>query len=146
MKTPVVLIIYNRPEQAKLVFDAIKKSKPTKLYIFADGGKDEEDAELCKEAQTIINNIDWEVNLQINISKTNMGCFNRIITGLEVVFSREESAIILEDDCIPDITFFTYCEYLLNYYKSDETILHISGCNILGQVEDKSSYFFSNYV
>jgi GT2 family glycosyltransferase len=147
MKTPVVLIIYNRPEQTKLVFEAIKKNEPTTLYIFADGGKNAEDSILCKEAQSVIDSVNWGVELKVNISDKNMGCVPRIISALNEVFERERTAIILEDDCLPHPTFFNYCTSLLDYYIRDENIMHISGCNILQQVNSTgTSYFFSNYA
>jgi len=147
IETPIVLIIYNRPHQTKLVFDAIKNSRPSKLYIFADGAKDEKDAALCKEAQSILEDIDWKVDLKVEISETNMGCVPRIISALDEVFKKEKCAIILEDDCLPHPTFFRYCQELLDYYEHDETIMHISGCNLLQQINSTSaSYFFSKYA
>src|SRR6185312_9848046 len=147
MKAPVVLIIYNRPKETKHVFEAIKQSKPTTLYIFADGGEDEKDIILCKEAQSIINDVDWEVDLKVNISTINMGCVPRIISALDEVFKKEKTAIVLEDDCLPHLTFFDYCNNLLDYYVDDENIMHISGCNLLQQITSTGpSYFFSNYA
>lgn len=148
-KTPVVFIIYNRPDKTEKVFSVIKKIKPAQLFIIADGPKNNADELLCNQAREVIKTIDWEVDLKILESSVNLGNVPRTISGLDWVFKQTTSAIILEDDCVPHISFFNYCETLLNHYKDDEEIMHISGFNILQQIpklESESSYFFSNYI
>lgn len=145
-EAPVVLIIYNRPEKTKQVFEAIRQLKPARLFIIADGPKHKEDEALCNEARKILNGIDWETELITDIADRNLGNAQRTITGLNMVFEHTEEAIILEDDCLPDPSFFTFCNELLNRYCEDERIMHISGCNLLQETRSTSDYFFSKYM
>ena len=146
-KIPIAIIIYNRPEKTKKLFSVIKKIKPSQLYIIADGPKNEEDKLKCNLVKEVIASIDWKVDLKIIESDYNMGNVPRTISGLNWVFSQTEHAIILEDDCIPDFSFFSYCENLLNYYKDDKDVMHISGYNILQEIPNaEASYFFSKYI
>lgn len=143
---PVLFIIYNRLREARKVFQAISESKPAKLYIAADGPvkDDEEDAERCNKVRGLVSSIDWKCEVYEDFSDHNLGFKNRIITALDWIFSREEEAIILEDDCLPNTDFFQYCSALLEEYKEDERIMLISGNNPLGKwKDDKLSYFFS---
>ena len=146
-ETPIIFIIYNRPSLTERVFEVIKKIKPTQLFIIADGPKDTSDKLLCDQARNIIHTIDWDVDLKTNFSDTNLGCTQRIVSGLDWAFEQVEAAIILEDDCLPHVSFFNFCIELLEYYKNDEQIMHISGCNILQRNSmNNASYFFSNYA
>ncbi|MDT8411156.1 MAG: nucleotide-diphospho-sugar transferase [Vicingaceae bacterium] len=144
--TPIIFFIYKRPNTTQLVFNKIREIKPTILYIFADGAKDKSEVTLVNQSREIIKQIDWDCELHINFSKKNLGCSDRIVSGLNIAFKRVETAIILEDDCLPDLSFFYYCEELLHYYTNNEEIMHISGFNILGEVKINESYFFSKYT
>lgn len=144
---PVAFFIYNRPELTRQVFSAIKRAKPKQLFIIADGHKDSADELRCAEARRVVAAIDWDVEIKTNFSEINMGCGERIISGLNWVFEQTETAIILEDDCLPSDTFFRFCDELLNYYRHDERVMHISGCNLLGiSAPEDASYFFSRYI
>lgn len=142
-QTPVVFIIYNRPQKMEQVFSVIKKIQPSKLFIIADGPKNDSDKLLCDQTKAILEKIDWDVDLKNPTSDFNMGNVSRTIAGLNWVFEQVEQSVILEDDCVPHLSFFNYCETLLNYYKNDFNIMHISGCNLLQKAPaDGSSYFF----
>jgi hypothetical protein len=145
-ETPVVLIIYNRPDKTKKVFEAIRLLKPSNLFIIADGPKNADDEILCLETRKITSQIDWEVNLRTDIASHNLGNAQRTITGLNRVFEEVEDAIILEDDCVPHQSFFKFCSTLLHKYKHDPLVMHISGCNLLQKTAINSSYFFSRYM
>jgi hypothetical protein len=147
-KTPVLFIIFNRPDTTLKVFNEIKKIKPTKLYIVADGPRTEEkgEREKCEQTKKIIDQIDWSCEVFKNYSEINLGCKKRVSSGIDWFFENEEQGIILEDDCVPDQTFFTFCEEMLKKYKDDERIGMISGNNFqFGKVKNKHSYYFSRY-
>lgn len=148
LKTPVVFIIFNRPEETQLVFHAIKEARPSKLYIVADGPRigREGEQEKCQETRSILNKIDWPCEVHTNFAGRNMGCKLRISSGLDWVFSKEDQAIILEDDCLPDQSFFPYCEELLERYRNDQRVMTICGGNYQGgRVRSQDSYYFSKY-
>ena len=131
LKVPVAFIIYKRLETTTKVWEVISNIKPSKLYVIADGPKCNEEKFKCKLVRNFVeNNIDWECELIKVYSDTNLGCAKRVQTGLDYVFENEEMAIILEDDTLLDSSFFNFCEDLLERYKDDKRVAHISGCNL----------------
>jgi len=115
----------------------------------ADGPRESkpDDARLCAEVRAIFDEIDWECEVSRNFAETNMGSFKRNSTGLDWVFETVEEAIILEDDCIPSLSFFPYCEELLERYRDDERVQLVSGTNFdfSRPTSNEESYFFSLY-
>jgi hypothetical protein len=148
MKTSVAFIIFNRPDTTKRVFEAIRQAKPPKLLVIADGHRINRpgEAEKCAAARAIIEGVDWECEVLTNYSDVNLGCGKRVSTGIDWVFDQVEEAIILEDDCLPDPTFFEFCEVILDKYRDDERIMMVSGTNYLGTWKSTiQSYHFSYY-
>ena len=131
-----------------MVFESIRKVKPKKLYLIADGPKDKNEEVKCQDTRDIIEGkIDWECNVKKNYSDTNLGCAQRITSGLNWVFEEEEKAIILEDDTLPNKSFFYFCEELLNKYQNDKSIYHISGCNFHPKLcKDLEEYFITSVI
>ena len=148
MNIPVVLIVYKRTETTRRVFEVIRKVRPSKFYLVADGPKNISQKKICDEVIRIVEKgIDWECNYIKIQSDFNLGLARRVQTGLDEVFSMEKNAIILEDDTLPDPSFFKFCEELLNKYKDNESVAHISGCNLHPEVFiGNSSYCFSSII
>ena len=148
MKTPVAFLIFNRPDTTKKVFAAIRQAQPPKLLVVADGARKDRPGEVekCRATRAIIDRVDWDCEVLTNYSEENLGGMMRISTGLDWVFSLVETAIVLEDDCLPHPTFFSFCEELLLLYQNDERIMTISGDNFqFGRQRGKYSYYFSRY-
>jgi hypothetical protein len=148
LNTPVVLIIFNRPETTAEVFEAIRQAKPLRLLVVADGPRPDHlgDAERCMAARAIIQPVDWDCEVLTNYSETNLGCRERVAGGLNWVFETVDEAIILEDDCAPHPTFFRFCEELLERYRADERVMCLSGNNFqFGRKRTEFSYYFSRY-
>ena len=132
LTTPVVLCIFTRLDTTKQVFEKIRQARPAKLYIISDAareGRPGEDERVREVRDYVEGSIDWPCEVHKNYAKTNMGCGRRIPDGLTWVFEQEEEAIILEDDCVPDISFFRYCQEMLEYYRDNENVFIISGNN-----------------
>jgi hypothetical protein len=149
LTTPVAFIIFNRPETTSKVFEAIRQAKPKKLFVIADGPRPNKpgEKEKCLETRSIVKQIDWDCEVHKNYSEFNLGCRNRVSSGLDWVFSNVEEAIILEDDCLPHPTFFRYCQELLERYKDNQKIIMISGNNVLHDYKYSSaSYYFSEHI
>jgi len=147
-QTPILFLIFNRPDTTKRVFESISSIKPAKLYIAADGARKDKLGEdlLCEDTRSIIDLIDWECEVKTLFRTENLGCKIAVSSAIDWFFENEEQGIILEDDCLPNESFYNYCETLLNYYVSDERIMHISGNNFQdGIVRGIGSYYFSNY-
>lgn len=148
LKTPVALIIFNRPETTRRVFAEIAKARPQILLVIANGPRADhpEDNEKCAAVRAIIDHVDWDCKVLTNYSDDNIGCFRCISGGLDWVFDTVEEAIILEDDCVPHPTFFRFCEEMLEKYRNDERIAMISGDNFqFGRKRTAYSYYFSRY-
>jgi hypothetical protein len=146
LKTPVALIIFNRPETTARVFAEIARARPSKLLVIADGPRADHsgDAEKCLATRAIIEQVDWDCEVLTNYSTVNLGCRLRPSSGLNWVFETVEEAIILEDDCLPHPTFFPFCEQLLEHFRADERVMAIGGANLLGEWRrDWQSYYFS---
>ncbi len=149
IRTPIAFIIFNRPDTTVKVFERIRQSRTPKLFVIADGPRADkmDEAELCKATRSIIESVDWPCEVLTNYSDVNLGCKRRVSSGLDWVFDTVEEAIILEDDCVPEPSFFRFCEDLLSKYRDDERIMLISGDNFqFGRNRTKYSYYFSRYA
>jgi len=148
LKTAVLLVIFNRPETTRIVFEAIRKAKPPRLYIAADGPRADvpSDSKRCGEAREIVNQVDWECEVKTLFRETGLGCGLGPSSAFTWFFEHEEEGIILEDDCLPSQSFFWFCEELLERYRYDNRVMHIGGNNFLnGWQKDRDySYYFSN--
>jgi len=147
LQTPVALFIFNRPAQTQRVFNEIARAKPRRLLIIADGPRTAAEAELCRATRQIIEQVDWDCELLTVLAEQNLGCKQRMLTGLNWVFAQCDEAIVLEDDCLPHPSFFTFCAELLEHYRNEPRVLAISGNNFLNekmQARMRESYYFSH--
>jgi hypothetical protein len=146
LQAPVAFFVFRRPDTTRRVFEAIAKARPARLLLIADGPRDGRagEAEACEQVRKIITNVDWPCEVIANFSDRNLGCGERVISGLDWVFSLVDEAIILEDDCLPDLSFFPFCQELLERYRGDCRIASITGTN-LGErhLKTEYSYYFS---
>ncbi len=144
--TPILFLIFNRPETTKQVFQKIREIRPQLLFVSADGPRLDKKDELrrCEETRRVIKNIDWDCTVKTNFSDKNLGCKVGVSSGINWFFDNVSEGIILEDDCVPDLSFFHFCETLLHYYRNDERIMHIGGVNLQDGVQrGTDSYYFS---
>jgi hypothetical protein len=147
---PILLIAFNRADKLKLVINRVREIRPIRIFVFVDGPrpnnvKDADDIKLVKE--TIIRYIDWPCEVKTLFQKKNLGCGFGPATAISWFFKEIEAGIILEDDCVPDKTFFTYVQELLVRYRDMERVMLISGSNHPGNIRPaQTSYYFSKYV
>lgn len=146
-KSPILLLTFNRLETTKKVFAAIREVKPTKLYFASDGPRESranELEEVKKVRNFLLNSVDWDCEIKTLFQDKNLGCGKAVSTALNWFFESEEMGIILEDDCLPSISFFRFCDELLEKYLDDERIMHISGDNFQdGMIRGNATYYFS---
>jgi len=141
------MIIFNRPDLTETLFQAIAKVRPRKLLVVADGARPDRPGEAARVAETrkIIDRVDWDCEVLRNFSDVNLGCKRRVSSGITWAFEQVEEAIILEDDCIPDPSFFPYCDELLEKYRNDPKIAMVAGTCFLGdRAPTQGSYYFSD--
>lgn len=148
LNVPIAYIIFNRPQHTRETFAAIRAQRPSHLLIIADGPRPNHptDAERCFEARAIVEHIDWPCSVHRNYAEQNMGCKRRVSSGLDWVFGLVERAIVLEDDCVPNNDFFSFCADLLDRYETDERVWVVTGNNFQrGKKHGEASYYFSKY-
>lgn len=147
-QAPILLVIFNRPHLTLQVFNQIKKVKPKYLYIAADGPRANrpDDFNKCAETRKIHELVDWDCELKVLFREDNLGCGIAVSSAISWFFENVEAGIILEDDCFPDLSFFSYCSELLQEYKDDDRISCISGNNFQNGIKrGNSSYYYSHY-
>ncbi|MEE9369169.1 MAG: hypothetical protein V3V05_09980 [Pontiella sp.] len=147
---PIAFIIFNRPDCTRLSFERIREAKPQKLYLIADGPRESKPDEvaLCNETRSLVEEmINWDCHVLKNYSDENLGCRRRVISGLNWVFNYEDSAIIMEDDILADLSFFKFCSEMLERYKNHPQVMQIIGYNELNyHPSSGESYFFSRFT
>ena len=146
---PILFLIFNRLDETAIVFEEIKKIQPLKLYIAADGPRLDKENEiyLCEETKKVIDKINWPCQVYTLFRKENLGCKLAVSSAIKWFFENEEMGIILEDDCVPNKSFFSFCKEMLNFYKNDNRIMHIGGTNLVCQnIEINTSYYFSKMI
>ena len=149
LKTPILFLVFNRPAIARRTFEAIRLARPEVLFIAGDGPRSERpgEAELCDATRSIVAEIDWACRVETLFQPQNLGCEIAVSTAISWFFKHVEEGIILEDDCLPDPSFFPYCTELLNRYRTVETVKMIGGNNFHGGVRvDTYDYMFSKYA
>ena len=143
-KTPILFLIFNRPDLTSKVFEQIRKIKPAKLFIAADGPRNQEESKLCEQARKIIEEVDWNCEVKTLFRDKNLGLRKAVTGALDWFFENVEQGIILEDDCLANESFFKFCEIMLNHYKNNEKIMHIAGSNFQdSNWHSDGSYYFS---
>ncbi|HEY2581217.1 MAG TPA: nucleotide-diphospho-sugar transferase [Mucilaginibacter sp.] len=146
-KSAVLFVIFNRPDTTQKVFEQIRIAKPRRLYIAADAPRANapDDILLCEQAKAIVQKIDWKCKVKTLYKGKNAGCKEAVSSAITWFFNHEEEGIVLEDDCLPANSFFRFCDTLLEKYRDDTRIRHITGCNFQqGKKWGDGSYYFSN--
>ncbi len=144
--TPVLFMIFYRPDTTQQVFNEIRKAKPAKLFIAADGPREKMPGETkkCREARDIIKQVDWNCEVKTLFRDKNLGCKIAASSAIDWFFNNVEEGIILEDDCLPSQSFFWFCEELLEKYKDNMRVWQIGGCNFQDGIKrGEASYYFS---
>ncbi|MDC1110378.1 nucleotide-diphospho-sugar transferase [Gammaproteobacteria bacterium] len=148
LEIPVLFLTFNRIDSAQQVFFKIKQAQPPKLYLSSDGARDSIPLEREKVQEIrdfIISNIDWDCEIYTLFNDSNLGCKTAVSSAINWFFDHEERGIVLEDDCLPSISFFQFCQELLYRYEEDERIFLITGYNHQNSwKKSQNDYFFSN--
>lgn len=144
---PVLLITFNRPNHTRRVLEAILEAQPKDLYVFQDGARQGHSSgeKKCAEVRRVVETMttDSGINLHTLYSDKNLGCGQGPMTALDWFFSENEMGIILEDDAVPHLDFFLYCEELLEKYKDNSNVRAIGSMNVDTQRWGDGSYYFS---
>ena len=149
LTSPVLFLIFNRPETTQQVFSAIRKAKPPRLYVAADGPRSDypNEDEKCEHSRKIATNVDWDCEVKTLFRDQNIGCRLAVGQAIYWFFEQEPEGIILEDDCLPSQSFFWFCQEMLEYFRNDKAVGVICGfySNEL-EYKPSASFFFSRYL
>ncbi len=148
LQTAVLFLVFNRPDTTVQVFEAIRKAKPPRLYVAADGPRSDRagEAEKVARVREIATAVDWPCEVRTLFREKNFGCKYAVSGAITWFFEQEEQGIILEDDCVPSQSFFWFCQEMLQRYKACSKIMSVSGTNINGTLNSRESYSFSIYA
>lgn len=148
LELPILFLTFNRMETTKLVFTAIKKIQPPKIYISSDGARADKIAEkdnIQDIRDFLLSSVDWNCEIHTLFNSTNLGCKIAVSNAINWFFDHEEMGIVLEDDCLPSNSFFQFSQELLYKYQYDERIFLITGYNHQNSwKKTQHDYFFSN--
>lgn len=143
---PILFLIFNRPETTRTVFEVIKRIRPAYLYIAADGSRLQKqgEREICEALRKeILAKIDWSCEVKTLFREENLGCKLAVSSAIDWFFENVEEGIILEDDCLPDQSFFQFCRELLEKYRDDDRIAMISGNHFGNDKIGDADYYFT---
>lgn len=142
MKTPVLLLVYNRPEHTERVLKRLKECSVDEVYVSADGPKNTADSKLTSEVKNVLQRYD-SIIVKTRFSELNIGCKNAVVSGIDWFFNHIEEGIILEDDCLPSEHFFPFALDMLNRYREEQKVMMVGGNNPLGNWQSEGGHFFS---
>ncbi len=146
---PVVLILFKRKDTVLRIIDRMREIKPKKVYLLSDEGRNENEKKIVEDVRRAVEKaLNWECIIIKNYANQNRGVHANIGLGAKWVFEQEEKAIFLEDDNLPEVTFFQYCQEMLKRYENDNRILWVCGTNYLGEYKTNSgvSYMFTRHL
>jgi hypothetical protein len=147
---PILLRFFNRPDKTKKVIDILRKVKPSIIYLYGDGPrnyKGHQEHKLVEQSRIIATQINWKCKIKKKFMDHNLGGPKAGYDSISWFFSSENQGIILEDDCIPNTDFFKFCDELLEYYKDDHRVGHVTGSNFQnGNIRGDATYYFSKYT
>lgn len=130
---PVCIFLFRRSDTLPRIFEVLRKIKPAKLYLRSDEGRNPEEKNTVKKVRDLaLSLIDWDCEVIRDFASENRGVYKNIGLGAMEVFGKEETCIFLEDDNLPNESFFYYCEQMLRDYKDDDKTLLICGTNYGG--------------
>ncbi|MFT4901574.1 MAG: hypothetical protein ACI81V_000848 [Lentimonas sp.] len=149
VESAVLLLGFNRPDQIERVLAVVRQVRPQRLYFACDGPRAhsyDSDLELIQRVQQVVlAQVNWACEFKTLLRDSNLGCGRAVSEGITWFFEHEAEGIILEDDCLPCLSFFRYCDAMLQHYRDHSQVAHVGGCNPLAQQGRSDQHFFSQY-
>ncbi|MEX2546207.1 MAG: nucleotide-diphospho-sugar transferase [Chloroflexota bacterium] len=148
LRTPVLLLVFNRPESTERVFEAIRRAGPERLYVAADGPRSPAlDGARCAEVRELVSAVDWPCEVSTLFRDDNLGCRRAVSSALDWFFELESEGIVLEDDCLPTWSFFPFAAAMLDRHRLDDRVSCVSGDRFHPpSFRPVSSYSFSRHA
>ena len=144
---PILILAFNRPDRVRELIDTLRPLRPSTVFLAVDGPRADHpaDADLVQQTRECIDLIDWDCQTHTRFLPENLGCGKAVSSAIDWFFAHVDRGIILEDDISPGEQFFDFCAELLEYYRDDDRVFAISGCNFVPSEipEQQASYRFS---
>jgi hypothetical protein len=146
-KTPILFLVFNRPDETELVFQEIRSIKPKYLYIACDGPRinNHKDILQVSRVRAIVQNIDWKCECKYLFQEENLGCGRGVSSAIDWFFREVECGIIIEDDCLPTLSFFLFCQEMLVKYLDIDQVMAIAGTNIAKNMIYDTDYVYTSF-
>ena len=144
----VLIIFFVRDEVLKQTFEAVKKARPRRLLLWQDGPREgrSDDLEGIERCRKVVEDIDWDCEVYTTYNEKNIGCDPSIYYAYKWVFTKVDKCIFLEDDQVPNQSYFKFCKELLDKYENDTRISHICGYNYTEIAPDcEDDYLFAPF-
>lgn len=134
----VLLILFTRTETLSRTFEVIRRARPSRLFLYQDGPRNEEDRRKLEAARLIVSDdkIDWECQVERNYHTENSGAWASNFQAQRWAFSLADKCIVIEDDSTPSDSFIPFCCEMLNRYEHDTRVTMIAGFNHEGITQD----------
>lgn len=147
MRSPLLLLVFNRPAPTRRVFEAVRVAQPPRLYVAADGPRADRSGEVerCAEVRRIVSAVDWPCEVHTLYRSENLGCRRAVSGAVSWFFEHESEGIILEDDCLPAPDFFRFCDAALAAWRDEPRVMHIGG-HLLLDAPGRDDALFSRLV
>lgn len=140
----VLILFFNRPDALAAVFEQVRRARPARLFLYQDGPRSERDLPGIEACRRVVEQIDWPCEVHRKYQEKNFGCDPSEYISQKWAFSLTDKCIVLEDDDIPSLSFFTFCKEMLDRYENDPRISMITGTNYDEQTPDMPyDYFFA---
>ena len=145
---PVLLLVFNRPDTTAQVFEAIRRARPSRLLVAADGPRPQRpgEAERCAEVRRIATAVDWSCEVQTHFQDQNLGCGRALAIAITWFFENVPEGIILEDDTVPVPAFFEYCSHMLDMYRHQHDVFMVGGYSRTPFEDDRRGHWLSRYA
>ena len=132
-QTPLLILAYNRAEKVRDLVDALRGLGPQLVMVVVDGPKpgDPVDAEKVRAVRDAVSAIDWGATVLTRFRPSNVGLRRSVVDAVNWAVSEYGQVIVIEEDVIPGPGFLPYAEYMLDAYRDDERVAHISGYNVV---------------
>lgn len=148
VNTPVLLIIFNRPDHVAAAIEQLRTVRPVRLYVAGDGPRAGEggDGLACAEARRLVEQgVDWPCELKLRFRERNLGVQHGVVDAINWLFTHENQGIVLEDDILAGPDFFRFCDEMLDRYRDDTRVATIGGTSYW-QGKSPFSYHASGFI
>ena len=143
---PVAFFTYNRPKHTIKTLEALKRNafaENTRLYVFSDGPRNENDKEKVAEIRNYLDNLYGFREIRIMKRENNAGLAASIIFGVTTLVEKYGKVIVIEDDILTTKYFLQYMNDALEIYKNEEKVMAISSFSCFENKEGLPPTYFT---